>query len=70
MASTAAPSTLTRLRVVVRDSGIGFDQNLAASLFDRFSQADNSVDNDIDGNMFFEAVVTATASGAPRRAGH
>jgi len=39
----AAPSTLTRLRVVVRDSGIGFDQNLAASLFDRFSQADNSI---------------------------
>lgn len=33
-----------------------------------FSQTDNSVNNDIDGNMFFEAVVTATASGAPRRA--
>jgi N-methylhydantoinase A/oxoprolinase/acetone carboxylase beta subunit len=31
-----------------------------------FSQKDNSVNNDIDGNMFFEAVVTATASGAPR----
>jgi len=31
-----------------------------------FSQTDNSVNNDIDGNMFFEAVVTATASGAPR----
>jgi len=32
-----------------------------------FSQRDNSVDNDIDGNVFFEAVVTATASGAPMR---
>jgi len=39
----AASSTLSRLRVVVRDSGIGFDQKLAASLFDRFSQADNSI---------------------------
>jgi len=32
-----------------------------------FSQRNNSVDNDIDGNVFFEAVVTATASGAPLR---
>jgi hypothetical protein len=31
-----------------------------------FSQTDNSVNNDIDGNMFFEAIVTASASGAPR----
>ena len=31
-----------------------------------FSQSDNSVNNDIDGNVFFEAVVTATASGPPR----
>jgi hypothetical protein len=30
-----------------------------------FSQEDNSVTNDIDGNMFFEARVTATASGPP-----
>ena len=30
-----------------------------------FSQTDNRVNNDIDGNMFFEAIVTATASGAP-----
>ena len=30
-----------------------------------FSQTDNQVNNDIDGNMFFEAIVTATASGAP-----
>jgi N-methylhydantoinase A/oxoprolinase/acetone carboxylase beta subunit len=30
-----------------------------------FSQSDNMVNNDIDGNMFFEAIVTATASGAP-----
>ncbi len=30
-----------------------------------FSQSDNQVNNDIDGNMFFEAIVTATASGAP-----
>jgi N-methylhydantoinase A/oxoprolinase/acetone carboxylase beta subunit len=30
-----------------------------------FSQTDNTVNNDIDGNMFFEAIVTATASGAP-----
>ena len=39
----AASSTLTRLRVAVRDSGIGFDESLAAGLFDRFSQADNSI---------------------------
>ena len=31
-----------------------------------FSQTDNTVNNDIDGNMFFEAIVTATATGAPR----
>ena len=30
-----------------------------------FSQTDNTVNNDIDGNMFFEAIITATASGAP-----
>jgi hypothetical protein len=30
-----------------------------------FSQTDNTVNNDIDGNMFFEAIVTAIASGAP-----
>ena len=30
------------------------------------SQIDNQVSNDIDGDMFFEARVTATASGAPR----
>jgi N-methylhydantoinase A/oxoprolinase/acetone carboxylase beta subunit len=30
-----------------------------------FSQSDNAVNNDIDGAMFFEAIVTATASGAP-----
>ena len=29
------------------------------------SQRDNQVNNDIDGNMFFEARVTATASGPP-----
>ena len=39
----AASSTLSRLRVAVRDTGIGFDESLAASLFDRFSQADNSI---------------------------
>lgn len=35
-----------------------------------FSQTDNTVNNDIDGNMFFEAIVTATASGAPRMRAH
>jgi hypothetical protein len=30
------------------------------------TQQSNSVDHDIDGHVFFEAVVTATASGAPR----
>lgn len=39
----AGLSTTTRLRVAVRDSGIGFDESLAAGLFDRFSQADNSI---------------------------
>jgi N-methylhydantoinase A/oxoprolinase/acetone carboxylase beta subunit len=32
-----------------------------------FTQRNNSVNNDIDGNVFFEAVVTATASGSPKR---
>jgi hypothetical protein len=32
-----------------------------------FAQRNNSVSNDIDGNVFFEAVVTATASGSPKR---
>jgi N-methylhydantoinase A/oxoprolinase/acetone carboxylase beta subunit len=30
------------------------------------TQSSNSVDHDIDGHVFFEAVVTATASGAPK----
>jgi hypothetical protein len=30
-----------------------------------FSQEDNAVTNDIDGHLFFEARITATASGAP-----
>jgi N-methylhydantoinase A/oxoprolinase/acetone carboxylase beta subunit len=37
----------------------------AATVTLAFSQEDNSVTNDIDGNMFFEARVTATASGPP-----
>ena len=32
-----------------------------------FSQEDNQVNNDIDGNVFFEATVTATAWGLPLR---
>ncbi len=32
-----------------------------------FSQEDNQVNNDIDGNVFFEATVTATAWGRPLR---
>ena len=34
------------------------------------SQLDNTVSNDIDGDMFFEARVTATASGPPRTRRH
>ena len=34
------------------------------------SQLDNKVSNDIDGDMFFEARVTATASGPPRTRAH
>jgi N-methylhydantoinase A/oxoprolinase/acetone carboxylase beta subunit len=37
----------------------------AASIELQFSQTDNSVSNDIDGHMFFEAQVTATAFGPP-----
>ncbi len=37
----------------------------AAQVDVTFSQKDNNVNNDIDGNMFFEALVTATASGPP-----
>lgn len=33
------------------------------------SRQDNQVDNDIDGHMFFEACITATASGPPRTRG-
>jgi N-methylhydantoinase A/oxoprolinase/acetone carboxylase beta subunit len=36
----------------------------------RFAQSDNSVSNDIDGHMFFEAIVTAIASGPPVMLGH
>ncbi|MEY3125271.1 MAG: hypothetical protein RLZZ573_1791 [Pseudomonadota bacterium] len=35
----------------------------AATVTLQFSQSDNKVNNDIDGNVFFEARVTATASG-------
>jgi len=42
----------------------------ASSVQVAFSQTDNTVNNDIDGNMFFEAIVTATASGAPRTRTH
>lgn len=37
----------------------------AASASVEFSRDDNQVDNDIDGSVFFEARVTATASGPP-----
>ena len=37
----------------------------ADSITVKFSQKDNNVNNDIDGNMFFEAIVTATAFGPP-----
>jgi N-methylhydantoinase A/oxoprolinase/acetone carboxylase beta subunit len=37
----------------------------AASTTLSFTQSDNSVSNDIDGHMFFEAIVTAIASGPP-----
>lgn len=37
----------------------------AAEVDVRFNQSDNSVSNDIDGHMFFEAIVTAIASGPP-----
>ena len=37
----------------------------ASSARIELSQQDNNVNNDIDGNMFFEARVTATASGPP-----
>ena len=39
----ASSSISSRLRVAVRDSGIGFDESLVAGLFDRFRQADNSI---------------------------
>ena len=37
----------------------------AAHVSVALSQQDNQVSNDIDGGMFFEARVTATASGPP-----
>ena len=42
----------------------------AASATLSFTQSDNSVSNDIDGHMFFEAIVTAIASGPPVTVGH
>jgi N-methylhydantoinase A/oxoprolinase/acetone carboxylase beta subunit len=42
----------------------------AASVTISFAQSDNSVSNDIDGHMFFEAIVTAIASGQPVTLGH
>jgi N-methylhydantoinase A/oxoprolinase/acetone carboxylase beta subunit len=42
----------------------------AASATLNFAQSDNSVSNDIDGHMFFEAIVTAIASGPPSTLGH
>lgn len=42
----------------------------AASAHVELSQLDNKVSNDIDGDMFFEARVTATASGPPRTGAH
>ena len=42
----------------------------AVSVTMQLSQLDNSVSNDIDGDMFFEATVTATASGPPRTRVH
>ena len=42
----------------------------AASTTLSFTQSDNSVSNDIDGHMFFEAIVTAIASGPPSTLGH
>ncbi len=42
----------------------------AASATLSFTQSDNSVSNDIDGHMFFEAIVTAIASGPPSTLGH
>jgi hypothetical protein len=38
----------------------------AAEIDLAYAENRNSVDHDIDGSVFFEAVVTATASGAPR----
>ena len=38
----------------------------AASVAVSFSQVDNSVNNDIDGNVFLEATVSACAAGLPR----
>jgi len=46
------------------------DRALAAGALDAqvaFSQEDNQVNNEIDGNVFFEATVTATAWGQPLR---
>ena len=42
----------------------------AVSATVELSQLDNQVRNDIDGDMFFEARVTATASGPPRTRAH
>jgi hypothetical protein len=51
--------TGAQARVLARQAG-------AEEIALAHTQSSNSVDHDIDGHVFFEAVVTATASGAPK----
>jgi N-methylhydantoinase A/oxoprolinase/acetone carboxylase beta subunit len=63
-AGVEAALALARERAAAQATHNALDAG-ASTVSVAFSQTDNTVNNDIDGNMFFEAIVTATASGAP-----
>lgn len=63
--STLAPALHHAQELAGSEASVRALQAGAASTRLEFSQQDNNVNNDIDGNMFFEARVTATASGPP-----
>ena len=69
----AAPS-LTRFKIAVRDSGIGFDANARTKLFSRFEQIDGSITRSFGGSGLGLSIShalagamggTLTADGAP-----
>ena len=60
-----APAIHHAQQLAARDAEARALEAGASGVCVEFSQEDNKVNNDIDGNIFFEARVTATASGPP-----